>query len=82
MAKKMTNYEQQAKQFVKLLIEMCFENDYENIEDEDDWYRLKACNYDGWQEVFCRWLFAYGYIGKDENKNYYLLDKENNNEDN
>ena len=71
--KKMTNYEQQAKQFAKLLIEMCFESNYDDLE-EDDWYRIKACNYDGWQEVFCRWLFAYGYIGRDENKNYYILE--------
>ena len=72
--RKMTNYEQQAKQFAKLLIEMCFESDYDDLED-DDWYRIKACNYDGWQEVFCRWLFAFGYIDKDENKNYVI--KEN-----
>lgn len=69
---KKVNYEVQAKQFAKLLIEMCFENDYEDIEDDDDWYRLKACNYDGWQEVFCRWLYAYGYIDRDENRNYHI----------
>ena len=72
---KKVNYEEQAKQFAKLLIEMCFENDYEDIEDDEDYYRLKACNYDGWQEVFCRWLCAYGYIKRDEKRNYYI-DKE------
>lgn len=72
---KKVNYEIQAKKFAKLLIEMCFENDYEDIEDDEDYYRLKACNYDGWQEVFCRWLYEFGYINRDEKRNYYI-DKE------
>lgn len=75
---KISNYEIQAKKFAELLIEMCFENDYEDVEDEEDWYRLKACNYDGWQEVFCRWLYRFDYINYDEDKKVYCLKGEEN----
>lgn len=52
---------------VDLLITMCFDHDYEDVTDNEDWYRLKACEYDGWQQVMCRWLYKFGYIDKDEN---------------
>ena len=38
--------------------------------------RLKACEYDGWQEVMCRWLYKYGYIDKKGNM-YYIKGEEN-----
>ena len=65
---KRINYQVQAERFANLLIEMCFTHDYEDIEDNEDWYRLKACEYDGWQEVFCRWLYKFGYINYDREK--------------
>lgn len=68
-------YEEQAKKFADLLIEMCFDDDYEDMED-DDWYRLKACQYDGWQEVMCRWLFKFGYISKTEDGNWCIKDSD------
>ena len=73
---KKVNYEQQAKKFAELLIDMCFDDDFEDMED-GDWYRLKACQYDGWQETMCRWLFKFGYIDKTENGDWYRKGDEN-----
>lgn len=72
------NYKQQALKFKNLLIEMCFDSDYSNIEDDEDYYRIKASEFDGWQEIFCRWLYKYGYIDKDKEKNQWKLKGEQN----
>ena len=70
---KKINYEIQAKKFANLLIEMCFDNDYEDIGDNNDWYRLMACNYESWREVFCRQLYKFGYINYDKDKKEYFV---------
>ena len=70
------NKEEQLDKFVELLITMCFDHDYEDVTDNEDWYRLKACEYDGWQEVMCRWLYKFGYIDKKDNI-YYTKGEEN-----
>ena len=62
--------EEQLNKLVSLLITMCFDHDYEDVTDKEDWYRLKACEYDGWQQVMCKWLYKFGYIDMDEN--YYI----------
>ena len=70
--------EEQLDKLVSLLITMCFDHDYEDVTDNEDWYRLKACEYDGWQEVMCRWRYKSGYLDKNDNV-YYI--KEDKNED-
>ena len=43
---------------------------YSKEEQLDKLVSLKACEYDGWQEVMCRWLYEFGYINKKDDTYY------------
>ena len=53
---------EQLDDLIERIIEMCFDDDNEDIEDSELYNRLEANDFGFWKEVFCRKLVKYGYV--------------------